>query len=36
LAKRATHAVVDLVLALGLGRYLGVPILHGTDNNFLI
>jgi hypothetical protein len=31
LVKRATPAVVDLVLALGLSHYLGVPIPRGTD-----
>jgi hypothetical protein len=33
LAKWATLAVVDSVLALGLSRYLGVPIPYGTDNS---
>jgi hypothetical protein len=32
LVKRATPAVVDLVLVFGLSRYLGVPIPRGTDS----
>jgi hypothetical protein len=31
LVKRATPMVVDLVLALVLSRYLGVPVPDGTD-----
>jgi hypothetical protein len=29
--RRAIPAVLDLVLVLGLSRYSGVPIPHGTD-----
>jgi hypothetical protein len=32
LAKQATPAFVDLVLALGLSQYPTVPITRGTDN----
>jgi hypothetical protein len=32
LVKRATPVVVDLVLALGLSRYLRVLVPHGTDS----
>jgi hypothetical protein len=36
LAKWMTPGVGDLVLALGLGRYLVVPILYGTDMNYFL